>query len=337
MICLNCFLCRTGETAQNEQNIPPDLNSSLSFSKRNPLGKGQHASVLRGTFAGRRVAVKRYNSETEEWTTESAVFRKLGGQTHTNIVETLGVGKVGTLIKSRVCVLQFCPKSLEDSLNAQEPVSMRDRVMQIAGIADGVCFLHQNEILHLDIKPANILLDTHGIPKLCDFSISAVLPCYDDQLIFGGCCFYLAPELSGGREEPLPDNYFCEIADSFGMGFAAYCICKNNCESTAMWDERVIWASGRNKPQKHLVSIFDFEQHAVSGIYQHFLGEESVDLNDDRRNHSTMSAEDNELCGKIMHDLAKPALKVNHQTRLKPTAFRQKAQRLARRTMVTTL
>lgn len=46
----------------------------------------------------------------------------------------------------------------------------------IQDIAEGLTYLHQNKIVHQDIKPANILVDTRGdkpIYVLSDFGISS--------------------------------------------------------------------------------------------------------------------------------------------------------------------
>ena len=60
-------------------------------------------------------------------------------------------------------------------------------------ILKGVKYLHQNNILHRDIKLDNILLDKDMSPKLCDFGISSEWN--PDKKIYdsGGTPAYLAP------------------------------------------------------------------------------------------------------------------------------------------------
>jgi serine/threonine protein kinase len=45
----------------------------------------------------------------------------------------------------------------------------------IEGICEGLRYLHQLEIIHLDLKPDNILLDEKMVPKIVDFGISKLV------------------------------------------------------------------------------------------------------------------------------------------------------------------
>lgn len=42
----------------------------------------------------------------------------------------------------------------------------------IKGICQGLHYLHASHIVHMDLKPANILLDDNMVPKITGFSIS---------------------------------------------------------------------------------------------------------------------------------------------------------------------
>lgn len=45
----------------------------------------------------------------------------------------------------------------------------------IEGVAQGMHCLHEQGIVHLDLKPSNVLLDSDMNPKIIDFGISEVL------------------------------------------------------------------------------------------------------------------------------------------------------------------
>ena len=45
----------------------------------------------------------------------------------------------------------------------------------IKGICKGLNFLHKCNIVHLDLKPQNILMDANMMPKIADFGLSRLL------------------------------------------------------------------------------------------------------------------------------------------------------------------
>lgn len=54
----------------------------------------------------------------------------------------------------------------------------RKRYYIIRGICEGLRYLHDENVLHLDLKPSNILLDHNLVPKITDFGLSR---CFDDN------------------------------------------------------------------------------------------------------------------------------------------------------------
>lgn len=62
--------------------------------------------------------------------------------------------------------------------DASSGLEWRVRYQIIKGICEGLHYLHENHIVHLDLKPANILLDDKMVPKIADFGISR---CFDEK------------------------------------------------------------------------------------------------------------------------------------------------------------
>ena len=63
-------------------------------------------------------------------------------------------------------------------------------------ILEGVEYLHQNKIYHSDIKPENILLNSDGNIKICDFGIAVQIQTESSATTsqLKGTCHYMSPE-----------------------------------------------------------------------------------------------------------------------------------------------
>ncbi|KAF2734755.1 kinase-like protein [Polyplosphaeria fusca] len=70
----------------------------------------------------------------------------------------------------------------------------------------GVKYMHDNDIIHLDLKPANVLIDWEGVLKIADFGMACKLPVPDD-IDHEGDRHYLAPEALTGRVGKATDIY----------------------------------------------------------------------------------------------------------------------------------
>jgi eukaryotic-like serine/threonine-protein kinase len=83
-----------------------------------------------------------------------------------------------------------------DPLQKLEAMSYVEAVLSIgASLADGLSHAHERGILHLDLKPANILLTDEGQPMLLDFNLSRDTKAQSTAWeSVGGTLPYMAPE-----------------------------------------------------------------------------------------------------------------------------------------------
>ena len=77
------------------------------------------------------------------------------------------------------------------------------------GVAAGLCFMHENGVIHRDIKPDNILLDGNMYPLVSDFGLSRKMPEDQNEMTRRvGTPLYMAPELlEGGSYNAAVDVY----------------------------------------------------------------------------------------------------------------------------------
>ncbi|PVH33625.1 hypothetical protein PAHAL_8G035100 [Panicum hallii] len=135
---------------------------------------------------------------------------------HKNIVRFLGYcadtqGKVekymGKMViadvRQRLLCFAFMPNgSLDKHINdASRGLEWRTCYQIIKGICEGLHYLHQQKIVHLDLKPANILLDHSMVPKIADFGLSKFFDETQTRAITSkvvGTQGYMPPEFYSG-------------------------------------------------------------------------------------------------------------------------------------------
>jgi serine/threonine protein kinase/Flp pilus assembly protein TadD len=116
--------------------------------------------------------------------------------------------------------MKFVEGGQLDEVVSRAPMSMRQAAEVIAKVARTVHYAHQHGILHRDIKPGNILLDTDGEPHLTDFGLARLVEAESTvtqtELIMGTPS-YMAPEQAIGHVTQLTST-----TDVYGVGAVLY-------------------------------------------------------------------------------------------------------------------
>lgn len=160
------------------------------------LGSGGFGKVYEGFFNGKKVAVKRLtakaklrnsNAPRESLQAESLLLE----YSHRNLVKTLAILR-GSTIEDCMIVMEFAgERNLQSIIDDDSiPLPEQRRVKTILDIACGLEFMHKQGLAHLDIKPANVIVNSDNECKICDF----------------GCCQYVELEDSKDFQPPSPTN-----------------------------------------------------------------------------------------------------------------------------------
>lgn len=72
-------------------------------------------------------------------------------------------------------ILPYCEKGSIKSICENNFLTMREVVTYALDFLNGLLFLHTKNVLHLDIKPTNILIDNSGKAVITDFGLSKYL------------------------------------------------------------------------------------------------------------------------------------------------------------------
>ena len=163
------------------------------------LGKGAFGRVNLGLhrLTRRLVAVKAINMEfmkdessKKKMNNEISILKILR---HPNVVKLLETFDTD---KHHLIVMELCPGGdLLNYVRKRRKLNEKYAKFVFKQIMEGLAYLHDNGVVHRDIKLDNILLDGHGNIKIADFGVSRKV--VDNEILFEQCGTpaYIAPEI----------------------------------------------------------------------------------------------------------------------------------------------
>ncbi|XP_012575289.1 uncharacterized protein [Cicer arietinum] len=184
------------------------------FSPKNYLSEGGFGSVYWGKLQGIKIAVKRHKFASLQGEKEfKSEVNALSKAMHENVVMLLGSCSEGI---NRFLVYEFvCNGSLDQHLSqhSRKPLNWPERIKVAIGAAKGLLYLHENNIIHRDVRPSNILVTHDYEAMLGDFGLARTEQMdsvYSTDVV--GTLGYMAPEYAeSGKVSTKSDVY------SFGV------------------------------------------------------------------------------------------------------------------------
>ncbi|OAY66854.1 G-type lectin S-receptor-like serine/threonine-protein kinase [Ananas comosus] len=192
--------------------------ATSGFSQK--LGSGSFGAVFKGVLQdGTVVAVKKLEGFRQGEKQFRMEVSTLGMIQHVNLVRLRGFCSESD---KRLLIYDCMPNGSLDLYlfgrnDGSETLTWNQRFNIAIGIARGLAYLHEKCrecIIHCDIKPENILLDTNLCPKVADFGMAKLIGREFSRVLTSmrGTFGYLAPEwIAGSAITPKADVY------SFGL------------------------------------------------------------------------------------------------------------------------
>ncbi|KAM4722358.1 cyclin-dependent kinase 10 [Rhinophrynus dorsalis] len=175
--------------------------SVKEFEKLNRIGEGTYGIVYRArdTRTNEIVALKKVRMDKEKDGIPISSLREITlllKLRHPNIVELKEV-VVGNHLESIFLVMGYCEQDLASLLeNMQTPFSEAQVKCICFQLLTGLQYLHENFIVHRDLKVSNLLMTDKGCVKIADFGLARAYSVPSKQMTPKVVTlWYRAPEL----------------------------------------------------------------------------------------------------------------------------------------------
>lgn len=182
------------------------------------LGRGGMAEVYlaRDPLLDRQIAVKLIGSDLDDNVGRKRLVqeaRASGRLRHANIVTIFDAGEHEG--QPYIAMEYVAGETIRSLIRRREPLPLSRRLELLEGACAGLGHAHRAGVIHLDIKPDNLMLDESGTVKVLDFGIARVLK---SEVVITrhivGTLRYMSPEqVAGGPLDHRSDVF--SLASSF--------------------------------------------------------------------------------------------------------------------------
>jgi len=186
----------------NNHNIDEYSNKTINqYVLKKIIGRGGNSVVYLAlninnnkNYAIKVIPFKKSEEKDRNTALEISIMKKIN---HTNIIKLYEV--IEDVNEYRIyLIMQYMENGpivkLDDTCTCK-PIEIEKALDYLSQIVQGLKYLHKHNIIHKDIKPANILIDGNDNVYLSDFGISEIM--YKNNIIKDkrGTLLFSAPEL----------------------------------------------------------------------------------------------------------------------------------------------
>ncbi|XP_024025720.1 cyclin-dependent kinase G-2 isoform X1 [Morus notabilis] len=192
---------------QRSVNMLQGCRSVDEFERLNKIDEGTYGVVYRARDkkTGEIVALKKVKMEKEREGFPLTSLREINillSFHHPSIVDVKEV-VVGSSLDSIFMVMEYMEHDLKALMETmKQPFSQSEVKCLVLQLLEGIKYLHDNWVLHRDLKTSNLLLNNRGELKICDFGLArqygSPLKPYTHLVV---TLWYRAPELLLGAKQ----------------------------------------------------------------------------------------------------------------------------------------
>jgi serine/threonine protein kinase len=160
------------------------------------------------TRASSPVAARRFEEEQEI----------LASLNHPYIVNLLSTGH--TEDGRAWLAMEYVEGKPIDAFANERALSITERLRLFLLVCETIAYAHRHLIIHLDLKPSNILVTNDGCPKLLDFGLARRLEQPQSGLSPAGMTAFSRPYAS--PEQAMPGSSVSTLSDVYSLGAVLY-------------------------------------------------------------------------------------------------------------------
>lgn len=206
------------------------------FTIEGELGRGGFGVVhlARDEAHGRQVAIKTLSGSFDEsarrrFDRERRAMGTLSGHPNIGVVHTSGFTPAG----EPYIVMEYLAGGSLETRSAEGPMPVDEVVAIGIALSEALETAHAAGVLHLDVKPANVLYSRFGRPKIVDFGIAAIVGDEQATQTIRATPAFAAPEIFEGHPAS-------PVSDVYGLAATMYALLTGGAPYTTTGEESAL-------------------------------------------------------------------------------------------------